>query len=125
MRDRGLLPTRGELGRYRYESHLRGGEIVRAVDNGQSVINGVERSSTRVCETVNGLESKPDGSRELDLAPCIRFSVPLIRDPNRIFKGSKLTPCPFSNLHLGVILQFQEGLPIEMKDGGCRAGPVK
>jgi len=97
---------RGELGRYRYESHLRGREIVRAVDHGQSVINGVERSSTRVCVTVNGFESKPDGSCELDLAPCIPFSVPLIRDPDRIFKRIKLNPCPFSNLPLGVILQF-------------------
>ena len=106
MRDRGLFPTRGELGRYRYESHLRAGAVVRAVDHGQSVINGVERSSTRVCVTVNGFESKLDGSRELDLAPCIPFSVSLIRDPDRIFKGSKLNPCPFSNLSLGVILQF-------------------
>ena len=97
---------RGELGRYRYESHLRGGEIVRAVDHGQSVINRVERSSTRVCETVNRFGPKLDGSCELDLAPCIPFSVPLIRDPDRVFKGSKLNPCPFSNLSLGVILQF-------------------
>ena len=97
---------RGELGRCRYESHLRGGETVRAVDHGQSVINGVERSSTRVRETVNGFLSNPDGSCELDLAPCVRFSVPLIRDPDRIVKRLKLNSCPFSHLSLGVILQF-------------------
>lgn len=106
MRDRGLFPTRGELGRYRYELTLRAGAVVRAVDHGQAVINRVERSSTRVRETVNGFLSNPDGSCELELAPCVRFSVPLIRDPDRIVKRLKLNPCPFSNLSLGVILQF-------------------